>query len=209
MTLPETADALPRIVLRLPGTWSAIPLNDRERARTAIRELVRRQVGVADDRAILRDELSRHLLAALETSIEGDGQSFHVALQIVPRIPIPVSVSVSLPRQAITPAVGTSPAAVMAVLERGLEQTLVETWPTAKRFDTRESAVLRLHRRVPIPTPEGQEPLDALVADYWMTVPGTKRFVLVSCSTAFGSLEEVMLGFFDSLVRVTRWDAPA
>lgn len=208
MATEETAEALPRLVLRLPGTWSAIPLDDREAAGTAIRTLVRRQVGVADDRAILRDELSRHLLAALEESITGDGQSFHVALEIVPRMPIPVSVSVSLPQQAITPAVGTSPAAVMAVLERGLEQTLTETWPTAKRFDTRESAVLRMHRHLPVEGKAGEEPLDALVVDYWMTVPGTKRFVLVSCATAFGPLEDTMLGFFDSLMRVTRWAAP-
>ncbi len=148
-------------------------------------------------------------MAALEGSIAGDGQSFYVALEIVPNMPIPVTASVTLPQQAITPAVGTSPAAVMAVLERGLEQTRAEMWPTAKRFDTTQSAVLRLHRRVPIPGNDSEETVDGLVADYWMTVPGTKRFVLVSFSTAFGPLEDTMLGFFDSLIGVAGWSTTA
>lgn len=208
MPVGDAEEALPRLVLRLPGAWSQIPLDDRERARAAIRELVRRQVGVADDRAILRDELARHLLASLEESIAGEGQSFHVALQIVPKLPIPVSIAVSLPDQAVTPAVGTAPSAVMAVLAQGLEQTQAESWPTAKRFQTKESEVLRLHRRVPVEGKRGEEPLDSLVADYWMTIPGTKRFALVTCATALGPLEDTMLGFFDSLVRVSRWEAP-
>jgi hypothetical protein len=118
-----------------------------------------------------------------------------------------MSVSVTLPQQAITPAIGTSAAAVMDVLAQGIQETLTETWPTAKRLQTKESEVLRMHRRVPIEGKGEQEPLDALVADYWMTIPGTKRFALVSCATAFGPLEETMLGFFDSLMRVTRWDS--
>ncbi len=69
--------------------------------------------------------------------------------------------------------------------------------------------MLRLHRRFPVEGRQGEEPLDALAADYWMTIPGTKRFMLVSCSTAYGPLEATMLGFFDSIVRAAFWDGVA
>jgi hypothetical protein len=171
----------------------------------------------------LRNELQRHLLAALEESIDGDGQSFHIALEIVPRIPIPVAVSVTLPQQAITPAVGTDPDAVMSVLAQGLQETQGAAWATAHRFATKDSAVLRLHRRFGVdgkavdlgdvdpehlPAHDGEDVLDVLAAQYWMTIPGTKRFAMVSCSTAYGPLEETMLRFFDSLIRATFWHLP-
>ncbi len=55
----DYADAsLPRLIFRLPGTWWPVPLDDRERARASIKGLVRRQVGISDDRARLRDELA-------------------------------------------------------------------------------------------------------------------------------------------------------
>lgn len=203
--------ALPTLRLRLPGQWWQIPLHDRDEARESIRRLVSRQLGSADVHAQAREDLRRHLLAALEQSIAGDGQSFHVALEIVPDIPVPVAISVAMPQQAITPAVGTSPAAVMEILERGLELAAPETWATAQRFESRGSSVLRLHRRQSVETldTDGEnpgKPVDGLAADYWMTVPGTKRFVLVACSTAFGPLEQIMLTFFDSIVRAAYWE---
>ena len=208
--MTEVDGKLPTLRLRLPGQWWQIPLRDRDEARESIRRLVSRQLGSADVHAQAREELRRHLLAALEQSIAGDGQSFHVALELVPGIPIPVAISVALPRQAITPAVGTSPEAVMAVLDQGLELAAVESWPTAHRFESRGSSVLRLHRHQAVEPADGKEPLDGLAADYWMTVPGTKRFILVSFSTAFGPLEEVMLTFFDSIVHAAYWEtAPA
>lgn len=220
----EFIGPLPQLVFRFPGTWWPIPLDDREKARTSIRELVRRQVGAADDRAALRNELQRHLLAALEESIDGDGQSFHIALEIIPRIPIPVAVSVTLPQQAITPAVGTEPQAVMAVLARGIEETQGDAWSTAHQFVTKQSAVLRIHRRFGVdgkpfdpqdfhpeqlPAHDQDDVLDVLAAQYWITIPGTKRFAMVTCSTAYGPLEETMLKFFDSLIRASFWHTPS
>lgn len=209
MTNAVTANVqLPVLRLRLPGSWWQIPLGDRERARASIHDLVRTQVGTADDRATFRHDLSSRMLAALEQAIDGDGQSFHVALSIVDRLPIPATIAITLPQQGMTPAVGTRSESVMGILERGLELAAPESWPTAHRFQSRGSQVLRVHRHQLVDAGEG-EALDTLVADYWITVPGTKRVLLVSCSTSLGPLEEVMLGFFDSIVRAAYWEHPS
>jgi hypothetical protein len=214
-----TTGTLPSLRLRLPGTWWQVPLHDRDEARESIRRLVSRQLGTVDARAHAREELRRHLLAALEEAIAGDGQAFHVALEIVPGIPIPVSIAVRMPDQAMTPSIGTSPDAVMGILERGIQQVYEteaagESWATAHRFESRGSSILRLHRHQIVAAPDGvrvpeeAEPVDALVADYWMTVPSSKRVLLLTCSTALGPLEQTMLGFFDSIVRAAYWETP-
>jgi hypothetical protein len=71
--------------------------------------------------------------------------------------------------------------------------------------------VLRTHHRqiVPVLSDDGDSAeLPTLVAQYWISIPGTKRVILVVFSTVFVELEEVMLGFFDSIVRVTYWEQP-
>ncbi len=43
----------------------------------------------------------------------------------------------------------------------------------------------------------------------WVAVPGTKRVMLLAFMTVFAELEEVMVGFFDAIVRVIAWDEVA
>ncbi|MEK8227072.1 hypothetical protein NKG05_14850 [Oerskovia sp. M15] len=115
-----TAPALPELRLRLPGSWWQVPLHDRDEARASVRRLVAVQVGPSDDRTSVRIELERRVLSALDDAIDGDGQAFHVALSIVPGVPLAVTAMVALPAQQLTPAIGTSASATMAILERGL-----------------------------------------------------------------------------------------
>ncbi|MCU1513753.1 MAG: hypothetical protein JWO10_843 [Microbacteriaceae bacterium] len=205
---PQVSETLelPTIRFRLPGQWFQIPLHSRDEARTAIERVVLQQVGAADDRATLRRELRGRLFSALEAAIDGDGQSMQIALNIVPEVPISASFSVFLPQVTLTPSIGTSPTAVMDLFERGLATATDMT--TAKRFSTPDSAVLRLHRREMAKVDDKHEDLPSLMVDYWVTIPGFKRVVLLSFATVFSELEEVMLQFFDSIVGVTYWSQP-
>ena len=205
------APAMPELRFRLPGRWWQVPLHDATEARASIRALIERQVGRADDRAQVREDMRRQFFAALETAIGGDGQSMSIALDIVEAVPLSASFTVFLPPIGMTPAVGTSGPAVIDIVAQGLALTPGQSPDTAHRFSTAQSEVLRTHHRqiVPVLSDDGDSgELPTLVAQYWITIPGTKRVILVVFSTVFVELEEVMLGFFDSIVRVTYWEQP-
>ena len=211
-TLPE----LPELRLRLPGSWWNIPLTDLEEAKASIRRLVDRAAGSRDDRAADRERYRRQLLDAAEAAIAGSGRAMHIALEIVEGLPIPVSVTVFAPDMRLTPAIGTDGLAVMAILEKGLARAAetpadpdAAAPPTAEtrsdRFRVGESEVLRRLRHET--TTYGDEQVPGLAVDYWITVPGAKRVALLSFSTALTGMDDIMLGFFDSIVQASFWQA--
>lgn len=202
---------LPQLRFRLPGEWWQIPLHSSEEAIVSIRRLIDKQVGNADAHATLRSQLRRQFAAAAAIAIEGDGQSLQIALSIVEELPVPVSFTVFLPQLRMTPAVGTSPAAVIAVLQQGLAETTGPEWATLHRFATATSEVLRTHRRQLVAgyeSADAEESVPTLSVDYWMTIPGSKLVVLVNFSTVLADIDDVMLTLFDSIMSATYWDAP-
>ena len=208
MAVESPVEVLPQLRFRLPGRWAQIPLHNRDEARAAIRRLVSTQIGNADEAATVRADLRRQFEAALAEAIDGEGQSMQVAIEIIEKLPTPASFTVFLPAQRLTPAVGTTPEAVMAVLDQALADRGDVGIETASRFTAGESEVLRAHRYQFVPTTEGEVDLRVLVVDYWMTVPGTKRVILVNFHTALADLEQQMLVLFDSIVRATYWQRP-
>lgn len=207
--------ALPELRLRLPGTWWQVPLRDEASARASVLRLVERQAGKSDELAQARRDITRQLLAALENAIEGDGRAMHIALDVIEGLPLSASITVFLPPLGMTPAIGTSPTAVLDVLEQGLALTKEGQESGAPhRFVTAESGVLQTHRirTLLVPGERSNDPateLPTLVAEYWMTIPGTKRVILLVCTSVFVELEQVMLDFFESIVAVSYWVHPA
>lgn len=206
------SDALPQLKLRLPGQWWQVPLHDAARARDSVKRLVERQVGTGDEHARLRAELRSQFLAALETAIEGDGQSLHIALDVVEGVPISATLAVMLPPLGMTPAVGTASEAVLDVLERGMRELPGAPSDAMVRVSAGRGLAIRTLRRETRLVRDEQgaaEELPTLLVDYWVAVPGTKRVMLLAFMTVFAELEEVMVGFFDAIVRVIAWDEVA
>ena len=199
--------ALPVLRFRLPGEWWPIPLLSEDAALASIRKLVDIRIGRADDRAILRDELRGQLSRAVADAVAGDGQSLYIALDVVEELPMSSSFTVFLPQQPLTPAIGDSGEAVLAVLRPGIEAAGPDSVSTLVEFSVGPSCVLRSHRV----TEAVQEPptLPSLLANYWITIPGTKRVALVTFSSAYAEIAEVMLTFFDAIVRATYWEERA
>lgn len=206
MNVSASITELPVLRFRLPGQWFMIPLRDRDEARASIERLVAQQVGKADRFATLRRDIRVRMFSALQEAIDGEGQSMQVALNIVPEVPISASFTVFLPAVSLTPSFGTSPTAVMDVFQQGL--AAATELETATRFTMADSEVLRVHRRHTASFDEKHEDIDTLMVDYWMTIPETKRVVLVSFSTLYSEISEIMLTFFDSIVRASYWQYP-
>lgn len=214
VSAPGTA---PVLELRLPGAWRSIPLTDVAAARAAVQRLVEESVGPADDRATLRRELRASLEGGLADAVAGEGRSFHVALEIAPGIPTPATIAVLEPALRLSPALGVEAAETGGVLEQVLRATRPDALASLERIEHAHSAVVRLHRRTqqhvdidgePLTLPDGSsapQTVDRLDAEYWMTVPGSKRVLLLHASTPLGALETEMLRLFDGIVRAARW----
>lgn len=69
------------------------------------------------------------------------------------------------------------------------------------------------------PTPDAHEPgrghgggdghggyTRTLTADYWYTVPGSKQVVVATFSTPMGDIPNLMLDYFDAVVRASYWE---
>ena len=197
-------DRLPALRFRLPGEWWPIPLTSESAAKDSIRRLIDRQVGRADDRAIMRADLRKEYYESVRAAVSGEGQSMHIALDVVEEMPLSSSFTVFLLPQPMTPAIGETGEAVIAVLRAGLETARPDVVSTLVEFAVGASRVLRSHRI----TEAIDDPptLPSMIADYWISIPGTKRVALVSFTTAYAALADVMLTFFDSIVRATYWD---
>lgn len=199
-------EPLPELRFRLPGKWWQVPLGDEARAKASIRDLVREQIGISDELAGLRHAMGRRLIAGLEGAIAGDGLAMQIALRIVPGVPLPAFFTVALPSIGMTPSIGTSPSAVIGVLERALTAGTRLDPGTTSRFTIRESAVLRSHR---IHRDEVDVAPPALIADYWVTVPKSKRVLLITFSTGLVDIADEMLGLFDSILAASYWTRPS
>lgn len=210
---------LPQLRFRLPGEWWPLPLTDAAALEESLRGLALRQIGPQDDRAVLRAQLRERTRAAALAARDGGGVMTYLALEIVEAAPLPTSFTVFLPEQRLTPVLGTGPDAVIDLLEQGLRSIGVDGIESAERIDTPATQALRIHRTlvaplapderptVPVPddAPWAAEERRTLVADYWLAVPGRRRFVLVSFSTPLVPLQDVMLGLFDSIVQAAYW----
>lgn len=217
----RAASAAPTLELRLPGSWRSIPLTDPEAARAAVRRLVDETVGRSDDRAALRRELRASLEGGLADAVAGEGRSFHLALELAPGIPTPATLTVFEPALRLSPAIGTGGAETGRVLEQALRATRPDAPASLERLEHADSAVVRLHRRTqqhvaiegePLALPDGSpqpQTIDRLDAEYWMTVPDSKRVLLLHASTPLGALEAEMLRLFDGIVRAARWSPVA
>ncbi|TPW72267.1 hypothetical protein [Schumannella sp. 10F1B-5-1] len=215
---------LPQLRFRLPGEWWPVPLTDPTALEESLRGLARRKIGPQDDRAVLRAQLRERTRAAALAARDGGGVMTYLALEIVEDAPLPTSFTVFLPEQRLTPVLGTGPDAVVDLIEQGLRSLGVNGIESAERLDTPVTQGLRIHRTLVTPLAESDRPAGSvpdevpwaaeerrtLVADYWLAVPGRRRFVLVTFSTPLVPLQDVMLGLFDSIVQAAYWaEAPS
>lgn len=231
MTVARPAPPAPRAAsstgvdalrLRFPGTWWQIPLVDPATARESARALVVQTVGRADQHAQLRAELRRSLDAAITEARTIDARRFAIALEIVPDIPIPAFLSIVDSTTELTAAESSEPGVVLDLFLAGLASAAPATdaAPAAdappaespvplERFAVGRSQVARRVRYRTVPA-EGEAPaVTNLIVEFWMTVPGQKRVVLLVFTSPAAELVEPLLNLFGSIVASARWpEAP-
>jgi hypothetical protein len=191
----------------LPGFWWHIPLVEPEGIKRTIHTIVESAIGRADDRAELRRELREQLRGSAESAAAAGGREFYLAREIQPGIPLSAAISVYWPLLKAVP----SDVAKNGKLLRGfLKATLADSDGSAaplteQEFSVGESAVLRRDFLVlSEPGPDNEE-RGTFRVDYWLTVPGKPRVVLLAFSSSFVTMREQLNELFDAIVTTVRW----
>ena len=201
-----STEALPQLTFQLPGRWNRVDLSTEESLARTVREYVDDRVGTSDADTRARSLLRDRFTTALTTARDAGATTALIATEIAPGTPMPVMLTIYSPRALrMTPAVGTKPEVVGAMLRRGLTELGVDGADEATELSIAGSSILRIVRdqTEPVHPDVPQQQLTTLVVDYWYTVPGSKQVVLANFATPLSDIPTVMLSFFDAAVRAS------
>jgi hypothetical protein len=194
--------AVPRLQFQLPGAWLAFDPRDPSTQAAQVREASRKLVGPADDAAPARRRLREHLDQSLTAARAAGAHGLFVCLEVAPDIRLPVTLTVHAPRELrMTPAIGTSPDAVLATLRESFTAIGVDETDTLTRLNGPRASALRLERVTEqVIEDEGEvAPVTRLEVEYWFAVPGSKHVVLALFASPLGELRHALRNLFDAI----------
>ncbi len=205
----DTAATATRLIVRLPGTWVQLDPSRPELTDKRVRAFVQLTMGRADELAEARRQLRTALgLVVADAPEQASLESTFLCHEIAPGVATPMAVSVFSPAEIhMSPAIGTAPGAVldtfvaaMAAMGDGDE------W---ERLPCVDGEAVRRWRITETVVAEGTEdlPLRSFVADYWRTVPFSKRLVLVNVSSPLAHIPQTLIRMADAIVAGSRFAA--
>lgn len=208
-TADATSSAVdtPRLVLRLPGTWVQLDPSRPELTDKRIRTFVEVSMGRADELATARADMRKALGLMVERAEPAAAlESTFLCHEVSPGVPTPIAVSVFSPDAIhISPVIGTQPDDVISGFISAMEVIGDgEGWEVLPCVDGVAARRWRITESV---VAEGLEdvPLTAFSADYWRTVPGSKRLVLVNVTSPLADLAQSLLRMADAIVGGSRF----
>lgn len=201
----------PELAFRLIGTWWPVDLESDEAASASASVVARGTLGTRDQEATARRRLRDDLVVAARTAREARARLMLLQTELAPGEPMSATLTLyDDDRVRMSPAIGTSPDRVLAVLEESLPTIAPDLAPTAVRRPFTDGEVVRVHRVDEVIEAEaGQEFTQRrLVAQYWYPRPDSKHLVLAVLSTPLGDIPHTLLSYFDAIVEVSRFIEP-
>lgn len=199
-------DAVPELVFRLVGTWWPVALDNDEEARASAADVARGTLGTVDQHATARRKMRDDLVEAARAAREAHGRLLLLQTELGPGEPMSAMLTLfDDDRFRMSPAIGTNPERVLAVLEEALPTIAPEMAGTAVRRPFADGEVVRAHRIDESVEVENGEAFTQrrLVAHYWYPVPDSKKLALVVLSSPLGDIPNVLLTYFDAIVEVS------
>ncbi|MBG0717418.1 hypothetical protein G3N18_04860 [Microbacterium sp. 2C] len=206
-----TPHDVPELAFRLIGTWWPVDLESDEAASASASAVARGTLGTRDQEATARRRLRDDLVVAARTAREARARLMLLQTELAPGEPMSATLTLyDDDRVRMSPAIGTSPDRVLAVLEESLPTIAPDLAPTAVRRPFTDGEVVRVHRVDEVIEVEaGQEFTQRrLVAQYWYPRPDSKHLVLAVLSTPLGDIPHTLLSYFDAIVEVSRFIEP-
>ena len=196
-----------RLVLRLPGTWVQLDPARPELTDKRIRTFVELTMGRADELAEARRQMRVALGLVLDKATEKAAlESTFLCHEIAPGAATPIAISVFSPTEIhMSPAVGTRPGAVIDTFVAAMEA--MGDGGDWERLACVDGEAVRRWRITETVVAEGTEdqPVRAFAADYWRTVPFTKRLVLVSVTSPLADIPQTLIRMTDAIVAGSRF----
>lgn len=196
------ASTAPRLTLRLPGTWLHLDPARPEITDARVRAFVEASIGRADQFASARADLHKAFGAMLR---RGEGpaglESTFLCQEIAPGVTAPIAVSVFAPPEVrMSPVVGTGPEAVIAGFVDAME--VIEDTREWKRLACADGWAARRWRvtdQAAAPA-LAEQSVPTFAAEYWRTVPATKRLMLITVTSPLADIAQTMLRLADAVV---------
>ena len=203
----EAPESAQRLVLRLPGTWVQLDPHRPELTRSRIHAFVELAMGRADELAQARHDTRRILGTLAEPAPEAAAlESTFVCHELSRGTPVPMAIVVFSPAaMSISPVVGTEHADVIeGFLAAMAAMGDADGW---ERIPCADGEAARRWRVIETTVAEGAEdlPLRVFAADYWRTVPSTKRLVLVTVTSSLADIPHTLLRLADAIVAGSRF----
>jgi hypothetical protein len=204
------AVGVPDLRLALPGSWGRVDLDSPEAIVSSVRKLVTRLAGRADHAASLRADLRAQLGSLADRAAEGGASEMYFAIEIVPGLPVPVSLTIFWPPNLVTGSLPSRPGTVIELVQDALV-SLDDNAGYGDQLVQELAGTMTLRRTKVLVNPATDElpEYSTLIVDYWMAVPGTQRVVLLTFSTTLVELKAQMLELFRATVAVIHWEQAA
>lgn len=205
------ADSPPELVFPLLGTWWRVDLESDDAARASATTIARGTLGTADAQATARHRMREDLVRAAAAAREAQGRLLLLQTELAPGEPMSATLTLyDDERVRMSPAIGTAPERVLAVLEESLPTIAPDLAATAVRRPFTGGEVVRVHRIEESVEVEAGEQVTQrrLVAQYWYPQPDSKHLVLAVLSTPLGDIPNVVLSYFDAIVEVSGFRSP-
>ncbi|GAA2039756.1 hypothetical protein GCM10009757_00960 [Streptomyces cheonanensis] len=187
--------------LILPDGWYRIPL-DPEQCTRSVDALVERQFKGIDNQPHAKRQVRNDLLDQADQAIGNGGIEMYLSLQAAGPITIPASLLVTL-----TPEVREADKSLEEVARElahsgppGIETT-IETLPTGEAVRTRS-------RTEAARDDATGEVLYSTSLDYYVPVPATGSFLVLSFSTPLDMIADALVKLFDAVARTLTWRGP-
>lgn len=184
----------------LPGSWWHIPLEDEQGIAGRVRAMMTGIIGRDDQQAQLRHELKAKVVSAATAAREADASDFYFAREIVPGVPIPVSLGVYAPD--IPVGLSSEASAIAAAESLSMSMQRVDDDLHLVPAGGPDTAVLRGHKILrggELAVAE-QEEAGQLIVSYWLIQKGSGRVPLLSFATPLHAMADEMLELFDAIV---------
>lgn len=196
-----------RLTLRLPGTWVQLDPNRPDVTTERIHSFVALAIGRADELSQARQHLRRALGLMMEKAPAAAAlESTFLCHEISPGSPTPIAVSVFSPADIhMSPAVGTGPGTVIETFLAAMD--VLGDSSDWTRLGCADGEAARRWRVTETVVAEGAAdlPLRSFAADYWRTVPGSKRLVLVTVTSSLADIPQTLLRLADAIVAGSRF----
>ncbi|MFI9461743.1 hypothetical protein [Streptomyces xiamenensis] len=183
--------------LLLPEGWYRIPLEPEQCVRS-IDALVERQFKGVDDAPHVKKQMRDQLLDQADKAVQNGGIEIYLSLQQAGPITVPASLVITF--------IANGPAATELESVAADIQRSGSAGTQAAKVELPSGPGVRARSRVEVGRDEKTgEVLHSNALDYYLPIPHSPAFLLLSFSTPLDVLAEALMGLFDAIASSFTW----